>query len=65
MKPDPVIAEMRAARHEISAEHGHNSRLLIEHYVELQEAAKRAGKYRFVTGFYSTSSEPETAKRRR
>ncbi len=65
MKPDPVIAEVRAARHKISAEHGHNSRRLIEHYMELQAAAKRTGHYRFVTGFYSTSSEPETAKQRR
>jgi hypothetical protein len=65
MKPDPVIAEVRAARHAISAEYGHNTRRLIEHYVELQEAAKKTGKYRFVTGFYSDSPEPETAKQRR
>jgi len=64
MKPDPIIADVRAARHKISAEHGHNSRRLIEHYMELQKAAKKTGKYRFVTGFYSTSSEPKTAKRR-
>jgi hypothetical protein len=65
MKPDPVIAEVRAARHKISAEHGHNSRRLIEHYMELQEAARKTGKFRFVTGFYATSSETEAAKQRR
>jgi len=65
MKSDPVIAEVRAARHKISAEHGHNARRLVKHYVELQEEAKKRGKYRFVTGFYSTSPEPKATKPRR
>ena len=37
MKPDPVIDEIRRIRHEISAEHGHDPRKLVEHYVKLQE----------------------------
>jgi hypothetical protein len=57
MKPDPIIAEVRAARHKISAACGHNSRRLIEHYIKLQEAAKKSGKYRFVTGFYAASGK--------
>ena len=57
MKPDPIIAEVRAARHEISAEHGHNARRLVNHYIKLQEAHKKTGKYKFVTGFFSTTDE--------
>ena len=40
MKPDPIIAEVRAARHKISAEHGHNSLRLVNHYIKLQEEMK-------------------------
>jgi hypothetical protein len=57
MKADPIIVEVREARHKISAAHGHNSRRLIEHYIQLQNAAKKSGKYRFVTGFYATSEK--------
>jgi hypothetical protein len=52
---DPIVAEVRRARHEISAEHGHDTRRLVEHYIQMQEAAKITGKYRFVTEFYSTT----------
>jgi|BarGraNGADG00211_3_1021988.scaffolds.fasta_scaffold34638_1 hypothetical protein len=54
---DPIVAEVRRARHEISAEHGHDTRRLVEHYIKMQDAAKKMGKYRFVTEFYSTSPE--------
>ncbi|MEO7298741.1 MAG: hypothetical protein ABI042_09220 [Verrucomicrobiota bacterium] len=63
MKPklDPVVAEVRKARHEISAEHGHDTKRLVDHYIEMQEAMKKTGKYRFVTGFYSTSEKATKA----
>ena len=60
MKPDPIIAGVRAARHKISAEHGHNARRLVNHYIKLQEKMKKTGEYHFVTGFFAT----ETAKAR-
>ena len=65
MKPDPIIAEVRAVRHKISAEHGHNTRRLGEHYIKLQEKMKKTGKYRFVTEFFSTSTGAKTAKAHR
>jgi hypothetical protein len=37
MKPDPAIEEIRAVRREISAEHGHDTHRLIEHYRELEK----------------------------
>jgi hypothetical protein len=55
---DPVVAEICRARHEISAEHGHDASRLVGHYIRLQEEMKKTGKYRFVTGFYAVS-EPE------
>ncbi len=64
MKPDPIIAEVRAARHKISAEHGHNTRRLGNHYIRMQEKMKKTGKYRFVTGFFSTANGTKSAKAR-
>lgn len=40
MKEDPGIAWVREVRHKISAEHGHDSRRLCEHYMKLQERHK-------------------------
>jgi hypothetical protein len=40
MKPDPPIDEIRAVRHQISAEHGHDPHRLVEHYRKLQEQHK-------------------------
>jgi hypothetical protein len=34
---DPAIAEVRAVRHRISAEHGHDPARLVAHYMELQK----------------------------
>ena len=62
MKPDPIIAEVRAARHKISAEHGHNTRRLVNHYIKLQEKMKKTGKYKFVTEFFSTAAMPAKAR---
>lgn len=58
MKPDPIISEVREARHRISARCGHNTDKLARHYKKLDATLKKSGKYTFVTGFYSTAPEP-------
>ena len=35
--PDPMIDEIRAIRRKISAEHGHDPKRLVEHYMEFQQ----------------------------
>ncbi len=37
MKIDEAIQEIRAVRHEISAEHGHDTRALVEYYRKLDQ----------------------------
>lgn len=37
MKGNALIEEIRAVRHEISAEHGHDTHRLVEHYRELEK----------------------------
>ena len=37
MKRDEAIEAIRAVRHQISAEHQHNTRLLIRHYQEMEK----------------------------
>ncbi len=37
MRPDPAIEEIRAVRRQISAEHGHDTHRLVEHYRELEK----------------------------
>lgn len=59
---DPIIAEVRAARHKISAAHGHDTRRLGNHYMKLQQKMKKSGKYKFVTEFFSTSPAPAKAQ---
>ncbi len=34
---DPLIDEIRAVRHEISAEFGHDTRALLQHYREMEK----------------------------
>jgi hypothetical protein len=46
---DPVIDEVRAARHEISKECDHDIRKLYARYVAMQEQMKAEGKWRFVS----------------
>ena len=41
MKDDPVIARIRAVRHDISARFGHDPRKLVEHYRKEQERHAR------------------------
>ena len=40
MRHDPVIDEIRKIRHDISAEHDHDPRKLVEHCIKLQEQYK-------------------------
>lgn len=37
MKPDPAIEEIRAVRHQISEEFGHDTQALLDHYRELEK----------------------------
>jgi hypothetical protein len=37
MKPDKAIEEIRAIRHKISAEYGHDTKALLDHYKELEK----------------------------
>ena len=37
MRRNPLIEEIRAVRHKISAEHGHDTHRLIQHYKELEK----------------------------
>ena len=36
MKEDPLVAEIRAVRHNISEEFGHDTRALVKHYRKLE-----------------------------
>lgn len=60
MNPDPVIAEVREARHRISERFGHDTDRLGDHYKQLDEELRKSGEYHFITGYFST--EPEPAK---
>ena len=40
MRKDPPIDEIRAVRHTISEEHGHNTKALLSHYKALEEKYK-------------------------
>lgn len=48
MKEDPIIGEVRRARHRISAEFGHDVRRLCEHYMELERKNRASGEHRYV-----------------
>ena len=62
MKPDPIIAEVREARHRISAKFGHNTGRLARHYKKLDAELKQGGRFQFVTGFFSTKTELAKAR---
>ena len=57
MKDDPIITEVRAARHRISEKYGHDLDRLGRHYQALERKLAKTGKRRFVTGFFTTSPE--------
>ena len=37
MEKDPVIDDIRAVRHAISADHGHDTKRLVQHYREMEK----------------------------
>jgi hypothetical protein len=37
MKKDPLIEEIRAVRHRISARFGHDTKRLVQHYREMEK----------------------------
>jgi len=48
LEDDPITAEIRIIRHNISARCNHNLQKILEHYQQLEKEAKKSGKYRFV-----------------
>lgn len=46
-KNDPIVAEVREARHKISAAQGHNTARLVKHYQEMEKELRKTGKYKF------------------
>lgn len=62
MKDDPIITEIREARHSISAANGHDLDRLGRHYRALERKLAKTGKHCFVTEFFTTSTPPELAK---
>ena len=61
MKPDPIVAEVREARHQISAKFGHDTERLAEHYKQLDAELRRSGEFQFATGFFSVAPEKTAA----
>ena len=56
---DPVVTEVREARHQISEEHGHDLDRLLKHYQQMEAELVKSGKHKLVTGFFTTSAAPE------
>lgn len=48
MRDNPLVEEVRAARHRISARFGHDVRKLAEHYQKREAELRRTGKVHFV-----------------
>ncbi len=48
MKKDPVIDEIRAVRHKISEEFGHDSDRLIDYLIEKEKKLAKKRQYRFI-----------------
>jgi hypothetical protein len=57
MKDDPIITEVREARHRISEKYDHNLDRLGKHYRALERKLAKTGKHRFVSEFFATSPE--------
>ncbi len=48
MIKDPAIDEIRAVRHQISEEFGHDSDRLIDYLIERQKKSAKKRQYRFI-----------------
>ena len=44
---DPGVEEIREARHEISAEHGHDLHKVVEHYRQVEQELRNSGRFAF------------------
>ena len=44
---DPEIEEVRAARHEISAEHGHDLHEVVDYYRSFEQELRDSGLFEF------------------
>jgi hypothetical protein len=44
---DPGIEEIRKARHEISAEHGHDLHAVVEYYRHVERELRASGRFTF------------------
>ena len=51
---EPILKEIRRVRHEISAKFGHDSRKLVDHYIELQK--------KYADRFEQPVREPKSAE---
>lgn len=58
---DPIVTEVREARHQISEEHGHDLDRLLKHYQQMEAELAESGKYKLVTGFFTTFTAPEAS----
>ena len=47
MRPDPEIEEIRAVRHRISAECGHDPKRVLERYRKVSRKLRRSGRFQF------------------
>jgi len=44
---DPGVEEIRKVRHEISAEHGHDSHKVVTYYREFEDTLRASGRFHF------------------
>ena len=44
---DPGVEEVREARHEISAEHGHDLHEVVEYYRRIEHELRASGRFEF------------------
>lgn len=44
---DPGVEEVRRARHEISAEHGHDLHRVVEYYKQVEQELRTSGRFKF------------------
>ena len=61
IKDNPLIERIRAVRHQISQEHHHDPKQLVEHYIELEK--KHHGRFINLAEIYRKKQEhSETPK---
>lgn len=58
---DPAIEEIRQARHDISAENGHDLHKVVQYYKQVEDELRASGKYKFEDS-PSPAIVPQTGK---